>query len=141
MIVSGRHDMTNPPSEEARRQLRLRYRLGAHIADEYHAAGFAVVVQDVVIGPALRAYVDAIGARPLVVAVLAPSAEVVARREAGREKVAYRADAGAYEIAALDAALRHGTPRIGLWLDTSDDTPDQTVDTIVRRALAEGTVR
>jgi hypothetical protein len=31
----------------------------------------------------------------------------------------------------LDGALRTGTPRIGLWLDTSDLTVEQTVDAIL----------
>ena len=31
----------------------------------------------------------------------------------------------------LDAGLRNDTPRIGLWLDSSDQTPDETVDEIL----------
>jgi cytidylate kinase len=138
MVVAGREEMSAAPSDEAWRQLRLRYRLGAQAADAYHEAGFAVVVQDVVIGAVLADYVAAIRSRPLVVVVLAPRPDVVAAREAARAKVAYRE--GAAGAAALDRALRGETPRIGLWLDTSDQRPDQTVDAIVERALAEGTV-
>ena len=43
-------------------------------------------------------------------------------------------------IAAMDDSLRSDTPRLGLWLDTSDLTVEQTVDTIVARGLAEGRV-
>jgi cytidylate kinase len=136
MVVAGREDMTADPSDEAWRQLRLRYRLGAATADAYHEAGFAVVVQDVVLGPVLADYVAAIRARPLVVVVLAPRPEVVAEREAGRAKVAYRD--GHLDVAALDRGLRRDTPRLGLWLDTSDQDPDATVDEIVARGLAEG---
>src|SRR5262249_30234412 len=32
----------------------------------------------------------------------------------------------------LDAVLREETPRIGSWLDSSDQTPDDTVDAILR---------
>jgi hypothetical protein len=32
--------------------------------------------------------------------------------------------------------LREETPRIGLWLDTSDMTVDETVDAILREATA-----
>jgi dephospho-CoA kinase len=39
MVVTGRHDMTSTPSEEAWRQLRLRYRLTALAADTYYEAG------------------------------------------------------------------------------------------------------
>ncbi|HXH56696.1 AAA family ATPase [Iamia sp.] len=138
MVVAGRQEMTSSPSAEAWRQLRLRYRLGAATADTFHAAGFAVVVQDVVIGAVLTEYVEAIRSRPLVVVVLAPDPAVVAAREASREKVAYRH--GPDGIADLDAALRAETPRIGLWLDTSDHEPDRTVDEIIRCGLTEGRV-
>jgi cytidylate kinase len=138
MVVAGREEMTAEPSEEAVRQLQLRYRLGAETANAYHRASFAVVVQDVIIGPALTGYVAAIDASPVVVVVLAPDPEVVAQREAAREKTAYREGfAGAIE---LDKALRDETPPIGLWLDTSEQTPDETVDDIVERGLGEGTI-
>jgi cytidylate kinase len=138
MVVAGRQEMTATPSAEARRQLDLRYRLGAQTADAYYEAGFAAVVQDVVIGPALATYVEAIRSTPLVVVVLTPSADVVASREAARPKVAYRG--GFDTIAILDAALRQQTPPIGLWLDTSHQTPTDTVDEIVRRGLRDGQV-
>lgn len=138
MVVAGRHEMTALPSDEAWRQLRLRYRLGAATADAYCEAGFSVVVQDVVIGSALGEYVDAIRSRPLVVVVLAPQPEVVAQREAERGKVAYRD--GHSSIAQLDAALRRDTPRIGMWLDTSSQTAEQSVDEIIARGLDEGRV-
>jgi len=137
MVVSGRHEMTSAPTDEARRQLRLRYRLGAAAADAYHEAGFAVVVQDVVLGPVLADYVGSLRSRPLVVVVLAPRRDVVAAREAARPKTAY---GGPDRIAELDAALREDTPRLGLWLDTSDLDADATVDEIVRRGLHEGAV-
>ena len=136
MVVTGRHEMTSTPSEEAWRQLRLRYRLAAQAADAYYEAGFSVVVQDVAIGPLLTTYVNAIRARPLVLVVLAPQPEVVARREAARTKVAYRADAAT--ITALDASLRQETPRIGLWIDTSTQSPDETIDEIIRRGPTDG---
>jgi hypothetical protein len=94
------------PSEEAWRQLRLRYRLAAQTGDTYYEAGFSVAVQDVVIAPLLTTYVNGIRARRLVVVVLAPRPEVVARREAARTKVAYRDDAAT--ITAL-SALRQET--------------------------------
>lgn len=138
MVVAGREEMAAAASDEARRQLRLRYRLGATVADAYHDAGFSVVVQDVVLGPVLAEYVESIRSRPLVVVVLAPRADVILRREAERAKDAYRL--GSHSVADLDAALRSETPRIGMWIDTSDQTPDQTVDAIVARGLELGCV-
>jgi cytidylate kinase len=138
MVVAGREEMTADPTAEAWAQLRLRYRLGAASAERYHDAGFSVVVQDVVVGEVLAPYVEAITRRPLVVVVLAPRAEVVAEREAARTKTAYRTDMSG--ITAMDQGLRDGTPRIGLWLDTSEQRPEETVDEIVRRGLTEGSV-
>lgn len=129
MIVSGREEMTWVPSDEAIAQLQLRYRLGATTADAYATAGFDVVVQDIVMGHDLAAYVERIRTRPLHVVVLVPRPEVVVAREAARSKTAYRGDVTPQN---LDEAMRE-TPRLGLWLDTSDLTPEQTVDEILRR--------
>ncbi|MGA4995585.1 AAA family ATPase [Nonomuraea bangladeshensis] len=130
MVVSGRAEMTPEPSEEALRQLRLRYRLTATAADMYAEAGFTPVVQDVVLGAELEHLVTLIRTRPLHVVVLAPRPEVVAAREQGRVKTGY---AGGWTPAMLDAVLRRETPRLGLWLDTSEQTPEETVDKIITR--------
>ena len=138
MIVTGREDMTVSPSETALRQLGLRYRLGASTADAYFEQGFSVVVQDVVLGPDLVSYAKAIRSRPLVVVVLAPRPEVVKQREADREKVAY--SDGHHTIDQLCSVLRYETPRLGLWLDSSKQTPEETVDEIISRGLTDGQV-
>ncbi|MBE1471863.1 AAA family ATPase [Kibdelosporangium phytohabitans] len=136
-IVNGRADMTPDPSEEAWRQLRLRYRLTAMACDEYFREGFTVVAQDVIIGAPLGEMVRLIKQRPLLVVVLAPRPDAVLARETGRAK------ADTYDkwtIDLLDKGLREETPRIGLWLDTSDQTPEQTVDEILSRVWTEGSV-
>jgi len=97
-----------------------------------------VVVQDIVLGPDLVNYANAIKSRPLVVVVLAPRPEVVAEREAARTKVAYRD--GRYTIEELCDVLRFETPRVGMWLDTSKQTAEETVDEIIRRGLTDGRV-
>jgi hypothetical protein len=106
MVVAGRHVMTSAPTDEAWRRLRLRYRLAAQTADSYYEAGFSVVVQDVVIGPLLITYVDAIRSGPLVLVVLARRPEVVASREAARTKVAYN-DEAAITALTRSSARRH----------------------------------
>lgn len=138
MIVAGREDMTVTPSQEALQQLGVRYRLGASTADAYFQQGFSVVVQDVVLGADLVNYAKSIRSRPLVVVVLAPRPEVVKQREAEREKVAYH---GAHHtIDQLCEVLRTETPRLGLWLDTSKQTAEETVDEIIERGLTDGQV-
>jgi chloramphenicol 3-O-phosphotransferase len=129
-IVGGRAEMTPDAAEEAFRQLRLRHLLTAQACDTYADAGFAVVAQDVVLGAELPALVAAIRTRPLHVVVLAPRPDAVAAREAGRGKQAY----GPWTVEALDRALRDGTPRVGLWLDSSELSVAETVEEIVRRA-------
>jgi chloramphenicol 3-O-phosphotransferase len=143
MIVSGRANMgpADPP-DEAVRQLRLRYRLAAQAADGYAEAGFTAVLQDIVLGGYLTEMVAAVRTRPLYVVVLAPRPAVVGEREATRRlargKTAYKpGDEGPAE---LDAHLRRDTPRIGLWLDTSEQTLKQTTDELLARVWAEGQV-
>ncbi len=137
MIVNGRADMTPDPSDEAWRQLRLRYKLTAMACDEYFREGFTVVAQDVILGKPLSEMVHMIRQRPLLVVVLAPRPEAVLAREKGRSK------ADTYDqwtIDLLDKGLREDTPRIGLWLDTSDQTPEQTVEEILSRVWSEASV-
>ncbi|WP_037675359.1 AAA family ATPase [Streptomyces griseus] len=128
MIVSGREEYVPGAADgEAEAQLRLRYRLSAATADAYAESGFTAVVQDVVLGPDLAAYVELVRTRPLYVVVLAPPPETVAVRERDRAKTGY----GAWTVEELDRALRTRTPRIGLWLDTSELTVGETVEAIV----------
>ncbi|MEW2566623.1 AAA family ATPase [Streptomyces sp. NPDC057621] len=129
MLVTGRaeYEPGAGPHSEAEAQLRLRYRLSAATADTYARAGFTAVVQDVVLGAHLTAYVELVRTSPLYVVVLAPDAAAVAEREAGRAKTGY----GAWTVEDLDRGLRTDTPRVGLWLDTTEQTAGQTVDAIL----------
>ncbi|WP_158854591.1 AAA family ATPase [Saccharothrix deserti] len=136
MVVNGRADMTPEPSEEAVRQLRLRHRLTAAAADDYFREGFTVVAQDVILGEHLTDMVQLIQQRPLLVVVLAPQVKAVTAREAARTKNAY----SEWTISLLDRGLRNDTPRLGLWLDTSDQTPEETVDEIINRAWTEARI-
>src|SRR3954466_460969 len=88
-IVNGRAEMTLQLSADARAQLDLRYELAAESARRYANAGFAVVLQDVILGDDLARMVQRITAHPLHVVVLAPAAAAVATREAGRSKTGY----------------------------------------------------
>ena len=129
MIVSDRRDITPQAAEDMLEQLRLRYRLAAQAADTYVQAGFTVVLQDVVVGRLLEDCLAYIRHRPLYAVVLCPEPAVVAQREAARSKRGY----GAWTVEALDRVLREETPRVGLWLDSSRLTAEETADEIVRR--------
>ncbi|MEU6713666.1 AAA family ATPase [Nonomuraea sp. NPDC046802] len=131
MVVGGRVDMTPEQSGEAVRQLHLRYRIAAKTADQYYDAGFIPIVQDVIIRRDLERFTKMIRTRPLHVIVLLPDPAEVERRERARAKIGY---GNGWTIAQLDRALREETPRIGLWLDTSRQNAQETVDEIIFRA-------
>jgi predicted kinase len=131
MVVSGRVNMALDAPPEALEQLRLRYRLTAQVADAYAEAGFTVVAQDVVYGDGLAPYVELFTGRPLHLVVPCPRPDVIAAREAARPKKAYRDDH--WTIEDSYRALIEDTPRLGLWIDSSDQTVDETVDEILNR--------
>lgn len=129
-IVSGRAEMEPEPTAEALAQLRLRYRLAAAAADAYCEAGFVVALEDVVAGPLLAEYRAMIRSDPCHVIVLAPSIETLSARELARADKGYR---GGWTVEAHYEEFVATTPRLGLWLDTSDQTPDETVNEILTR--------
>jgi chloramphenicol 3-O-phosphotransferase len=127
MIINGREDMTPEPSPEALSQLSLRYDLAARTADSYAAAGFDAIIQDVIIGPELASFVDRVQTRPRHLVVLSPSVTALQWREQQRAKAGYVH----FSPAVLDAVLQNETARLGYWLDSSAQTPDETVDDIL----------
>ncbi|MFI0983534.1 AAA family ATPase [Streptomyces sp. NPDC021093] len=130
MVVSGRAEMAPGAGEDALAQLRLRHRLSAGTADAYAAEGFTAVVQDIVIGKDLDEYIGLVRTRPMYVVVLAPDPQTLAVRDEGRAKTGY---GGGWTPEVLDRAMREETPKRGLWLDSSGQTPQRTVDEIIAR--------
>jgi len=127
MIVRGN---AAPNTDAFEAELRVRYTLGARSADGYADAGYTAVWQDCVIGAALGEIESLVQTRPLDIIVLAPRADVVERRDAHRHKHGYDGD---WTVAQLDQILRDETPRVGHWIDNSDQTPEQTVAEIIAR--------
>jgi chloramphenicol 3-O-phosphotransferase len=130
MVVSGRVDMSPHGDPEAERQLALRHTIAARTADLYAEAGFTVVVQDLFVGRSLQPFLDQLCFRPLNVIMLAPQVDVVMQRESERAKKGYT---GNWEVRDFDRSFRRETPHIGLWLDSSQQTPDETVDELITR--------
>ncbi len=128
--------MTPEPSEEALAQLRLRYRLTAEVAEQYARTGYTVVVEDVVAGPLLVEFVSLFTHRPLHLVVLLPDEEAIVEREADRRALGY----DNWTVSGLHRVFSEETERLGLWLDTSADTPEKTVREIRSRA-AESALR
>lgn len=100
------------------------------------AAGKSTVaLEDVVAGPLLDEYRTMIRSRPCHVVVLLPSLEAVAAREAGRADKGYVAG---WTVQGHYDDFVSATPRTGLWLDTTAQTPEETVDEILARTTFEG---
>ena len=133
--VRGWVHVGGPDEAEVRRLLDLRYRLSATVADEYAAAGFTTVVQDTIYGADVERWLERVRSGPRHLVVLRPSVAAVTARDAERQrtrgKVAYR---GGYTPAANDEHVASTRRDLGLWLDTSAQSPEDTVDEILRRA-------
>lgn len=133
-------------ASEARRLLELRYRLSALVAAEYANADFTAIVQDNIYGEDVVNWLGSLADLSTRLVVLRPSVATVIARDAERRKqtgkVAYR---GAYTPERNDADLATTPSTLGLWLDTSDQSADDTVEEILTRAseaiVREGPVR
>ena len=139
-VVAGAAWMTPEPSDEAVRQLRLRYDASALVARHYLEAGFDFVCSDIMMGEDVTRWLDSLTdvAEPHLV-VLTPSVDAIIERELARGSDSYRdwQPAGgtlADAVKALQTGLTT-TPRRGLWLDTTDQTAEETVTTILEDDL------
>lgn len=129
MIVSGRVSPSPDMPEEATAQLLLRYELAAMVARRYVASGYTVIFQDVILGAVLTYVRELFEDEDVGVVVLRPSVQTLAQREADRVKIGYRG----FSPADLDAVLELETPSLGLWLDTSHQSVEETVNAILER--------
>ena len=127
MIISGRENMSATPSAEAVRQLYLRYKLTADAARSYFDNGFSVVIQDNYYGDELNRMINYLHKYPVEVVVLCPDVETIKERERYREKTGY----SGFTVETLYDTFMQTTPRIGFWLDNSNQTPQQTAETIL----------
>jgi chloramphenicol 3-O-phosphotransferase len=127
MVVNGRADMTPNPSPDAIAQLNLRYDLAAMAADRYAEEGFDVIVQDVILGKDLADFMKRIETPERYLVVLSPNVSALEWREEQRAKNGYVH----FSPGALDDVLRREAAHIGYWLDSSTQTPEETVDDIL----------
>jgi predicted kinase len=138
MIVSGRVLPEEPGimPPEAEGQLRLRLRNACLLARSFYESGFSVVIDEIIIGERYDHLKEDLAGLPFDLAVLAPQPEVVVRkRDAGRGKRVLGEEWATY----LDRELRSTMAGTGIWIDSSEQTPEETVDEIVRRLEIEPT--
>ena len=138
MIVAGRvlpeEAGVMPP--EAERQLRLRLHNACLLARSFYEAGFSVVIDDIIIGERYAHLTEHLSGLPFDLVVLAPRANVVAKeRDASRGK---RVVLGEKWATYLDRELRATMAGIGVWVDNSEQTPEETVEEIVCQLEALG---
>jgi hypothetical protein len=110
--------------------LLLRCEAALPVAATYLRAGFDAVVADVIIGDMLPRFVALVPVAQLHLIVLKPSIEAIRRREADRSKIAY---GPVWAFDGLHGVLVNETPRLRLWVDSSAQLPEETVDTILAR--------
>ena len=125
----------DPDQQEARRSLDLRYRLSSLVAVEYAKAGFTTVVQDNIYGADVESWLERIALPAKHLVVLRPTVRAVEARDAERQrtrgKIAYRSGSTPTINDEHVATTRRD---LGLWLDTSEQSPEETVDEIMQRA-------
>lgn len=140
MIVSGQQWVTYTSeageaiTEGAAHQLRLRLHNACLLARSFRDAGFTAVLVDIIVGERWDHLREDLAGAPVYFVVLAPDVGTVIARDAARGKTV-----GPEWGHFLDGALRKTIAGIGLWIDTSHQSPDETADEIVRR-LDEGLI-
>ena len=134
MIVSGQRWPGQEPVDEGHRQLRLRGRNACLLADSFRSAGFVPVIDDIVIGSRIDEFIGDLESRPVYLVLLLPDLETLRRRNRERAKV----DAF-HESEALDGVAREDRKARGLRIDTTRQSPEQTVHAILE-GLAQARV-
>jgi predicted kinase len=128
MVISGRADMTTDAGDAQLNQLLLRYQGALALAGVYLNAGFDVIVEDVIIGQVLRQFLGLVPVPEMHLVFLDPNTATLSERDANRTKTAY---GERWNVRQLRDVLHMETARIGLWLDSTELTAEQTVDRIL----------
>ncbi|GAB3911894.1 hypothetical protein GCM10011575_38440 [Microlunatus endophyticus] len=133
LIITGSITMDIPPPAGALDQLRLRYQAALAVANLYRDAGFDAIISDNLFAEEAHRFIEsAISAHParlIHFVMLNPSVEAIWDRYNQRPGGGYTATLTPEVL--KDAVER--TPRVGLWLDTSQMTTAQTADQVLER--------
>jgi len=139
LVLGGR---IHPPGkladkDEVIRQLKLREKNIALLVDNFFESGFFPIVDNYMSNwERLGHLLSNITSRPIAMVVLNPPVEISFKRDVSRpEKKAAHLYQESYR------ELQNELSGIGLWLDTSDMTPEQTAEEVRLRAFFEGIIR
>jgi hypothetical protein len=114
-------------SSEAERQLRLRLRNSCLLARSFLEYGFNAIIDDIVAGPRFDHLVEDLDGVAFSFVMLLPDFEHV--KERWRSMGSPYVDTWDW----IDDDIRLRTPRVGLWLDTTNLTAEETVDAVIDR--------
>jgi chloramphenicol 3-O-phosphotransferase len=107
------------------------------VADNFAEAGFTPVADTVVeTREELRFIAGRLRVRPLMLVVLCPSLEVARQRNATRAPET-QVD---YDFAPLARNQRRELGDVGWWLDSGEQTPEETADLIVAEVASRAVV-
>ena len=138
MIVSGgawvSQNSPDNPQGEVERQLRLRLKNMCLLGKSFFEAGFTVVLDDIILGDRWQHLQEELHGIPFSLVVLAPHVNVVAQQ---RDKHRAKSPQGTAWAEYLDHELRTTMAGIGLWIDTSEQTPQETVEQILQHLYPE----
>jgi predicted kinase len=140
MIVSGgvwvgqSGELPGDPRGEAEKQLHLRLKHMCMLGRSFYDAGFSVVLDDIIIGLRWQHLQQELQGLPFSLVVLAPHVDVVIQQ---RELHRPKEPRGRIWAEYLDHELRTTMADVGFWIDTSEQTPEETVEQIVRKLLPE----
>jgi len=127
-IVAGRADGTSSGlSAEAIDQLRLRLRQAALLAISFADAGINAVVDDIVAGTRFDECVRDLNGHPFSFVMLLRDLDAI--KEEWRAMGSPFADSWDW----IDHDIRERTPRVGLWIDTTNKDADQVFAEVVER--------
>jgi predicted kinase len=128
MVLSGRSGGAAKSGDAQLDQLVLRYKGALALAQVYLEAGFDAIVEDVIIGQMLRHFLAVVPVPEMQLIFLDPGTETLAERDRDRTKTAYGEQ---WNVRQLRDVLHLETARIGLWLDSSRQTAEETVEVIL----------
>jgi chloramphenicol 3-O-phosphotransferase len=128
LIVSGAvHGTVTGISDEAARQIRLRLHHAALLARSFREAGFNAIIDDIITGHRFDELQAELAGVPFSFIMLVRNLEAM--------KASWRAMGSPFvnSFDWIDKEIRESTPRVGLWIDTTYQTEDETFEEIVRR--------
>ncbi len=135
MIVAGAcWPEAREMSKEAAEQLRLRLHHMCLLGKSFQDVGFTAVLDDIIIGSRVEDLLEELAGCPFVFVMLQPSLDAVEERELGRGTRLFESWAW------MDEEVRSHTRRIGLWIDSSAQTAEETVAEVMERYTQEGVV-